>query len=193
MIRRGLQLVVGVGIFMMLGAAPSFGQSGVKLPQSITLQNIIYPTNQVNPNGMYVMTTAETQSGSLWYTRFGTSNAPTYTLEVRTSGANPVSGLRHLLIRSGAFVADAGTQTIKTGAYPHQYGPFSALSGSGYSGGQILWAAPPDNEYSSEFPDWASAAVKIPLGFGFAMSFWAAAVTLSISMRWVRDLASAAT
>lgn len=50
----------------------------------------------------------------------------------------------------------------------------------------------PTDPYPGNFPDWQSAAVKIPLGFGFAMSFWAAAVAASIAMKWVRDLASAA-
>jgi hypothetical protein len=33
----------------------------------------------------------------------------------------------------------------------------------------------------------------VPVGFGLGMSFWAVCVAAAISMRWVRDLASAAT
>lgn len=55
------------------------------------------------------------------------------------------------------------------------------------------FAAGPEADYVDAFPDWNAAATKIPLGFGFAMSFWAACVAASVAMRWVRDLASAAT
>lgn len=58
-----------------------------------------------------------------------------------------------------------------------------------YQGGGF---GPGYDPFDDNFPDWESAAVKIPLGFTFAMSFWAAAVGLSIGMKWVRDLASAA-
>jgi hypothetical protein len=54
---------------------------------------------------------------------------------------------------------------------------------------KMNWTPDP---YEEAFPDWESAAVKIPLGFTFAMAFWAGAVALTISLKWVRDLASAA-
>jgi hypothetical protein len=40
--------------------------------------------------------------------------------------------------------------------------------------------------------DWSSALVNTPIGFSFAMSFWAVALSFSVGMRWVRELSSAA-
>lgn len=48
------------------------------------------------------------------------------------------------------------------------------------------------DEYEEAFPDWESAAVKIPLGFAFGMAFWAAVLSMHIPMKWVRQLTEAA-
>jgi len=51
---------------------------------------------------------------------------------------------------------------------------------------------PPVDPYEEAFPDWASAAVKIPLGFAFGLAFWAVCLAFGVPLKWAKEISSAA-
>lgn len=190
MIRRGLQLVVGVGILMMLGAAPCLAVLGAY----VDLQG--FPTVSWEYN-------SET----------GTMDLDGRYYEMEDAPGNYTRTDENGMTRVYSFSDD--------GIYVYVFGPpfgddlfywavFNSASGEWYMESDIYGFGPPTENWSvtganglsfgtvepdpfeQAFPDWESAAVKIPLGFSFAMAFWGVAVAASVSMKWVRDLASAA-
>ena len=196
MIRRGLQLVVGVGIFMMLGVAPCSAQNW---PNYVILQGF---TN-ASINGYYVNVAGSTTNAP-WgyaYQRYAESTtAPDFwiTLYKDNTGSarniaiyeqnplTPVYNTPYLYSHGGS---SASWPTQFSGQWRDAN---NALISPTLAGAALLkFDAVPD-EYTQAFPDWSKAATLIPLGFTFAMAFWASAVALSITMKWVKDLASAA-
>lgn len=199
MIRRGLQFFA---VLVLLGAAPCLAQVYVlQTPAALTLQDFTNSTF----NGFYtqvgqVQTTLA--SVSLTYQRFSTDpsngrwvaflrNTATGQWNVSIYTNYPVQD--HTVgrvTRSIDYVTSSNTvPPLSVSAFYNVPGSVSSTPTAGTA--VFTWNAA-DAEMQQAFPDWASAGVKIPLGFTFAMSFWAAAVALSIGMKWVRDLASAA-
>lgn len=189
MIRRGLQILLSAGI-TALGAAPCFAS----FPSDIVLQGFNVVTNVGDPNGYYVQTGTTGVDGSTLFSRYATEpDGPKFSILVRWFA----NSQWQVAVRRGLTDANVSLKTVG-GASNSFPGPSSWVGGwtgySGYDPGTTAALVVPSGDYQYEvaFPDWESAAVKIPLGFTFAMSFWAAAVALSIGMKWVRDLASAA-
>lgn len=199
MIRRGLQILSMVGI-TALGAAPCFGQVGTtNFPTQVTLQDFSDPL----VNGLYVVVGGSSTSGTYVFQRYspggGTNAVRWLTIGDQTNSTqfmyriwnrNPpsphgdVTGLLYVSENYGTFTQSVGNFKVYAVGFPNASG--LAVNS---------WYVPPptlEEQLDAAFPDWESAAVKIPLGFGFAMAFWAVAVALSVSMKWVRDLASAA-
>ena len=186
MIRRGLQFLC---CLVLLGAAPCFAQEDPYsiFPQSLVLQDRA-TTSVGDPNGYYVQVTQQLNYTGSVFQRFGQDPLTAFRIGLLYSRPNasfPNGFWEIRLEQNGSIIS----QTIIVGATIPS--PFSMSGG----GTVILNQLPPDPNapYEEAFPDWESAAVKIPLGFTLAMAFWAAAVGLSVSMKWVRDLASAAT
>lgn len=189
MIRRGLQILILVGI-TALGAAPVYAIWSTP-PGSLVVMDV-GTINGVNMDGLYVLVGIESQTSQ--YQRWG------YDGEVGTGAAlqyelwddaDGVGGFGALRLRQGVTQVRATSGFSWDGSYPFE----KAFSTTNPSLGKVVFyqtAAGPDAEYAAAFPDWSSAAEKIPLGFGFAMAFWASAVAASVAMKWVRDLASAA-
>lgn len=191
MIRRGLQILGLVGI-TALGAASARAQ---EYPPAVTMTG--FPlVSGVNVNGYYVKTGTTGAFGATGQYTLYDAEENALVLEIRAvlDGAN---------VRWGAVVrTSSGANPILTRVSsdsPVLLNGWTVMSGwrlgSTVTGALVNGSTVVDQDfpYSSEFPDWESAAVKIPLGFSLAMSFWAVCVAAAISMRWVRDLASAAT
>lgn len=196
MIRRGLQFIAGVGIMMMLGAAPCFAQSW---PTYVILQGF---TN-ASINGYYVNVAGSTTNAP-WgyaYQRYAESaSAPDYwiTLEKDNTGTsrnikiynqNPVTPVFNTPWLYGHGGTSSGWPSQLSGTW--RDANWTIVSPALAGAALLKFDAVPD-EFTQSFPDWAKAATLIPLGFTFAMAFWAACVAAAISMKWVRDLASAA-
>ena len=196
MIRRGLQLVVGVGIFMMLGVAPCSAQNW---PNYV----ILHGFTNASINGYYVNVAGSTTNAP-WgyaYQRYAESvTAPDYwiTLEKDNAGnarnikiynQNPVTPVFNTPWLYGHAGLSTGWPSQFSGAW--RDANWTLISPTLAGAALPKFDAVPD-EYNQAFPDWSKAATLIPLGFTFAMAFWAAAVALTISLKWVRDIASAA-
>ena len=186
MIRRGLYILLMLG-FLSMGAAPCFSQLDI---QTVTVENF-HPL----VDGEYTYSGSEL-SYSDW------AGNPRYERDLYSYGSD--SDFRIVkVINNGTIIFFLQAINLS------EFSPLVTFTPDGnvtydtsffqdtgnwsiYIDG-VLWSSKPLDPYEQAFPDWESAAVKIPLGFGFAMAFWAVAVALSISMRWVRDLASVAT
>jgi hypothetical protein len=178
-----------------LGAAPSFGQS---FPEVVVIENSPLRSG-IDFNGTYIMVSAGTPdntAGVVWM-RYGINpNSPPYITFAGPTDFGSVGGYRVRLHsawpgsnRNEAVVGQSALWT-PTQRVTNWTGVGIALEGGGLA---LFYGTADDlDPYYNEFPDWESAAVKIPLGFTFGMTFWAAAVALTISLKWVRDLASAA-
>lgn len=190
MIRRGLQIMCLVGI-TALGAAPLFGQV---FPPAVQVGDMGGIFEQYN--GVYVFAEdldVYPDGTSKGYYEDNNGNYLTVTIA-------EVDEAIYYDLGAGPSAPEQGELRATIFYTPNQYsfvvGWVRSSTGAplGYGYAQPLWNYNPGggNEYEEAFPDWESAAVKIPLGFTFAMSFWAVAVAGSIAMRWVKDLASAA-
>jgi len=176
-----------------LGAAPLCAQTVRTWPSSILLDGFSNSPTRGNFNGLYsfVVQRETFAGGTRYYQRFGIGdtnyNDPAFIQLDHYGGYVDITVMdgrnNGLVITARPNIPLAGTN------YPAYV---SAGWSGGYTGAAYFNAVVPD-EYVQSFPDWAKASTLIPLGFGFAMAFWAAAVALSIGMRWVRDLASVAT
>lgn len=199
MIRRGLQILSLVGI-TALGAAPSYGQAGTtNWPTFVVLQD--FTNNALN--GAYSLVGTTSPDG--WYImqRYSANNSLIYWVTLQDDARSGLQNFIHVHTNypTTSSTARILTRPVGTATWPATLsGNWSTVDSQGNStgtiGGTIVfnWGTPPPPDpYAQNFPDWAKASTLIPLGFGFAMAFWAAAVALSIGMRWVRDLASVAT
>lgn len=200
MIRRGLQILSLVGI-TALGAAPSYGQPGTtNWPTFVVLQD--FANNSLNgaysvvgttaPDGWYIMQRYSANNSLIYWitlqddTRAGLGNL----VNVHTNYPTTSSTARLLTLAVGSAMWPASLTRTDWQEYNSAGGFVANRTGTIV----FNWGTPPPPDpYAQNFPDWAKARTLIPLGFGFAMAFWAAAVALSIGMRWVRDLASVAT
>lgn len=200
MIRRGLQILC-VGV-ITLGAAPCLGQMYVPpVPYGITLQDFTNSTF----NGFYVQV-GEVQvtqaSTTLTYQRFSSGNTPPRWIAFLR---NTDAGLWNVSIYTNYPVADHTlgrvTRSIDYSTSTNSPLPLSvssfwnvpgSISATPTSGAAVFTWNQQDAELTAAFPDWGKASTKIPLGFGFAMAFWAAALALHVPMKWVRALADAA-
>lgn len=200
MIRRGLQLVVGLGIFMMLGAALCFGQVGsTNFPTKITLQGF----SVAGVNGLYVVIAgphASNSGGRFIAARYETSlTPPSYwlSLEDDTTGSGETKLRVWNQYPTDPFNANTSQMFYKFfpgTSFPSSVSGFINAPGYTYTANSAAifdWGLPPD-PYERAFPDWESAGVKIPLGFSFAMSFWAVCIVATIGIKWAKELASAA-
>jgi hypothetical protein len=191
MIRRGLQITFVVGI-MALGAAPScLATVSQNFPKQIVLQDFAM-IGGVDYNGVYVNVS---QSGTIispagWFQKYTTDGSSAPIVEVRMS-ADFLSAM--LMLRptlNAAAVGNTGYRDISSGWGSPWPGTFWNITQGGLA--FISMEEDPDVLYNVAFPDWESASVKIPLGFALGMAFWAAAVALTIPMKWIKELASAA-
>ena len=198
MIRRGLQILIGVGV-ITLGAAPSYGQAGTtNWPTFVVLQD--FTNNAINGAYSVVGTTA----ADGWYImqRYSANNSLVYWLTLQDDTR---SGLQNWVNLHTNYPTSSSTARIAmlptaSATWPASRSGWSAVDANGNSIGSLAGTAvfnwgtpPPPDPYAQNFPDWAKARTLIPLGFGFAMAFWAVAVAGSIAMRWVRELLSVAT
>lgn len=194
MIRRGLQVVFLCGI-TFLGAAPLFGQAGTtNYPTRVTLQG--FPVAE--HNGLFMLVGGTFNQDGYVFQRYETG-LPAKFWVVFGDQASGDQKYAHFYTNYPTSVTTAGRvywrdffgpamPSALTGAYQQSNGQL--ISGATWI---FSWAVGPVSDEEKAFPDWAKATVLIPLGFSFAMAFWASAVALSVAMKWVRDLASAAT
>lgn len=176
MIRRGLQFALFCG-FVSLGAAPSFGQVSVS---QVEIANFHPAINGVYNTRVY----ADSNGTENFVVLLGPGEAWVYdngTIVVRVE----ITGYEY-----------PSTVTIlPDGSVSYDSSVYSTVGNWTVSIDGVLWASVqgtgPD-PYEENFPDWASAAVKIPLGFALGMALWASALATGIGLKWARDLASAA-
>lgn len=190
MIQRGLQLIAVVGL---LGAAPLYAQSGYQWPGTAVVTGLA-PVDGVELNGTYILTGAEVDSGTYWYTQFSPGGSGNPLLELRF--VDDASFTARIFV-NGAYRLRINILVGQIPlTYPYQLNDqwrdnFGGLKAAPNSL-TLLSSTPPPDPYEEAFPDWESAVTTIPLGFTFAMAFWGVAVAASMAMRWVKELASAA-
>lgn len=185
MIRRGLQVVFLCGI-TFLGAAPLHAQRA-GYPQSITLTGI----SVAGYNGTYYWIGGTSSTSSYIWAKYDQTNGSRWASILELNSTAIFVQLHSSEPPTNNYVdTRVAWVQVATPVNGWPTAPFGAFNNE-YNGGGTLNFAPPD-PYEEAFPDWESAAVKIPLGFSFAMAFWGVAVAASVSMKWVRDLASAA-
>jgi hypothetical protein len=186
---RGLQFWVVVGI-MALGAAPSFGQILGSYADAYNWPVVPADPDSGRPavalSGRYYFEGSFDQGGTEKFTyrlslvgNYFAAEMNVYDnggIIVELSGGDGV-----YTVEWNGSGWDVGTDDFSVGA------PMNARV-VGSNGIRIAET----DEFREAFPDWESAAVKIPLGFGLGMAFWAAAVALSLPIKWAKDLASAA-
>jgi hypothetical protein len=195
MIRRGLQLMLLVGI-TALGAASSAAQ----YPYQLSITNTGIP----GADGNYFKFQNPISGSGNVYQRYDTDNNNLGTvMEVLAQAPYTATHQWYITLRTGVTASSGGnTVGVHGGIYTNAGIPtanYTMTKQNGYSGTftvRVFKEPPPpptlEEQIGSVFPDWASASVKIPLGFGFAMAFWAACLAVAIPMKWVKDLASAA-
>lgn len=184
--------MVAVGV-ITLGASPLFGN----FAQSITLQDF---TNAAW-NGYYVQVgeVATPTNVTRTFQRYtaGTNSVFYCTLQRQTANTNRWGIYVHGAYPSNydsALVAYTPFVTGVNGIPPTVWTNFVTATGANaLTGTAVLDTSPPPvDPYEEAFPDWESAGVKIPLGFSFAMSFWAVCIVATIGIKWAKELASAA-
>lgn len=170
MIRRGLQILILVGI-TALGAAPSLAQDP---PTPIFLRGWTLPGGE-SIDGEYHLVTVDNVA----------SLDPSWSLPL--PGYTGDSAWKIFWVDGdGWFVIGPGYGDLRLGGdLLNLWAPMT--QGSDVRGGLLYVGQLPNETETLGMSSWA-----IVYGFGFAMAFWAAAVALSVSMKWVRDLASAA-
>lgn len=192
MIVRGLQLIV---LVVLLGAAPLNAQP--VFPYAVTLQDFA----DSSLNGLYVNVGTTGETGATVFQRYSvSSNSPQFyaTIAAYISGGNWYS---YVSIHDS--YPDVPTAVSTSRLAISQIKPFSGselpspwlFSGGALGSGSAIATPepPPVDPYVEAFPDWESAVTTIPLGFAFAMAFWASATAITIGMKWAKELASAAT
>lgn len=196
MIRRGLQIMT-VGI-TALGAAPCFAQYSppANFPSAVTLSGVPAITYQqptpLDVNGYYVAVSTS-NNATTTFVRYNEDAQTAYRVRIdHNPGGNPIWTVKLLNLNENALPIQS---TFNTTDWPTS--PFTAQVNTAFTGGvsgTATWVlhGAPLSDYELAFPDWESAGVKIPLGFGFAMAFWSVCVVATIGMKWVRELASAA-
>ena len=192
MIRRGLQILSVVGI-TALGAAPSHGQM---MPNFLTVNGIggdwnggyaLVGSQFVDTWSGYVFTWAKYDgtNSTRWATVIRENhpqNSPnSYSWYVRLYASEPASA--SLGFSTGWTYQ--GSVTGTNASFPNVV----PLTG----GASAILTYLNANPYAGAFPDWESAGVKIPLGFGLGLAAWASFLALGIPMRWVKELTNAAT
>lgn len=192
MIRRGLQLIAVVGL---LGAAPfCFGQAGTtNAPSYVVLQD--FDDNSLN--GLYnvVGTIPGQGQGSSVLHRYTGEDSPVRYVSLQQGGGYSVTVRIHSTYPETYFSGLLYQGSTGSQLFLESWtGQFTGYSGNANESATAIfgWGSPVPDPYEEAFPDWESAAQKIPLGFTFAMAFWGVAVAGSMAMRWVKDLASAA-
>lgn len=189
MIRRGLQFVCSV---VLLGAAPLLAQQQ-GFPTQITLQD--FTNNAINGLYLQVGESQNSTTPGAVFQRFTTgTNTPAYWVNaiVRTNDWTVVRVYSSYPtdINNWLYASEYGR--LANNAFKSSYTVWTAGS-TAISGAAILsWEVPP-NEYEQAFPDWDSAAVKIPLGFAFGLALWASVLAFHVPMQWVRSLSERAT
>lgn len=196
MIRRGLQILVLVGI-TALGAAPSFGQTPPpywQWPHQVVVQGLPI-TQGSDPNGLYVNTGTLGQQGSGFiYTRYqvgGTNAVTSWKLDLKYVS---VSQVRWELYLGGSYWFTVDSIADTWTSLPRTFSPVTRWDGFVATNGAVIFQAPPPvDPYEEAFPDWDSAGVKIPLGFAFGLAVWASLYAMAVPFKWVRDIANAVT
>lgn len=175
MIRRGLQIALLAGI-MALGAAPLHAQDAYFRRSGVDPMPLTYDAGN-SVNGML-----QWSSGVTIVRIMDDPEAGYYFLQLEVPNEFLVT-----LAPNGRIGYHEGTvpEWVLSGSYE-----FEALIPMEFDLPGIAAYFP--DPYQEGFPDWSSAAVKIPLGFAFGMAAWAVFFSASVTMRWVRDLASAA-
>lgn len=191
MIWRGLQMRLAACILCMiaLGAASSLGQtySRSNHPAFVTISGVTFPEY----NGVYQWIGSTSVSGGATLAKYDQTSGTRW-LTVWEEGPSILwfglhsgdPGSSHTSQRVAFARVDTQPHAWPTSAF----GPWSV----GFGGQGIMSMSVVTDPYELAFPDWESAALKIPLGFAFAMSFWGVAVAASMGMKWVKELASAA-
>lgn len=198
MIRRGLQSWLVVGI-VALGAAPCLGQYDGTIPHRVT----VVSTNNSAYSGVYILTgttnPAESSLGGV-YQRYTTGGLEPYWLSWRNyPETDATRRYRVSFLISSEYPTtwsfNGGAELVYQLELTNVTVGTSPTSIPLVNMGEAIvdWIEPTAaNPYDDAFPDWQSAGVKIPLGFALGMTFWAAAVALTIPMKWVKELVSAA-
>lgn len=195
MIRRGLQYAMFVG-FLALGAASSLGQTNYNhWPASISLSGFPIFEGQ-NVNGYWVLTgsgaSGTTSEFTLW-----DDDANTVTARLRFTYTYATGNMVGVISTDTNFAGGGFRYTRSLTSWGNNPLPASITGWANANGAPpalnaAAFPAMVADEFASAFPDWPSATQKIPIGFAFGMAFWGVCVAASISMKWVRDLASAA-
>lgn len=173
MIRRGLKVLIGGGI-TCLGAALSFGAAEAEGFGPLVDGTYVYAGNSSDlaphawfggDDGDYGFYFAD---GDVFLYTDGTASV--YELDGDVWRNTSTGDVLNLNPDGGWWVRFDEVDRYISGNWPHI----------------------PD-AYEANFPDWASAGVKIPLGFGIGMAFWAVMLGFGVPMRWVKELTNAAT
>lgn len=204
MIWRGLQIVVVVGI-IALGAAPCLGQVTLAHPELIYLEEVY--AGGLNFSGIYrqvgeIQDTSVT-SLRIWQRYTTDGSTPRYlSVEIRSMAPGNtririICSLTYPSTPSTPLSTDLDSNdeiaiTIGTIESMNQTAGFENVLWFSDNNGAAVVIFYELTEFREAFPDWQSAGVKIPLGFAMGMAFWAAAVALTIPMKWVKELVSAA-
>lgn len=189
MIRRGLQ--ISLAGLVLLGAAPLlYAQAGsTNWPTSVTLQGFA----ESDLNGYYSLVGELGNDGTRIFQRYssgGSSPAWWVTLSDVIANNTVVCGI-HTDYPTTSTDTRVYLSPVTGPNWPSSFGSF--IGGAPANAVAILsWEVVGSDPYEEAFPDWESAAEKIPLGFSLSMMFWGVAVASSIAMRWVKELSSAA-
>lgn len=176
MIRRGLQIIFVVGI-TALGAAPLHAQDATLYRSGFDVMLLTYDA-AASGNGML-----QWSSGGTTVRILDDPEAGYYFLQLEFPGEFVVT-----LAPNGRIGHHEGTvpQWVFSGSYEFE----AAIPVQFYLPGIAAYFPDP---YQEGFPDWSSAGVKIPLGFGFGLAAWASFLALGVPIRWVKELTNAAT
>lgn len=182
---RGLQKSLArLAVCMaVLGAASSFAQTYTRGNHPVAV--VVSGVSVAGYDGVYhwiggtavsqgaTMAKYDQTNGTRWVTLYEQNST---SLFVQLHHGDP--GVNHVANRVGFLNVHTAPDVWPT----NTFGPFSSVGGSA-----TLTMQPP-SEYEVAFPDWSSAAVKIPLGFTFGLVLWASVLAFHVPMQWVRSL-----
>ena len=197
MIRRGPQYVSLLCSVLLLGAASCFGQ--VSYPSQIELVGFGIPAGGSGSlDGVIPFSFSPWEELAIYQApnieagiAGDVGNGIVLEFYVATYEGNPSASFT--ILPGGEISLGSGPYASLDEMFPNGAAWTVYFDGLVYAAGNIAGTGGGGGDpYEENFPDWESAAVKIPLGFSLAMAFWAACVAASVSMKWVRDLASAA-